>query len=39
MLQKEEDQPLMKMGCNTIEAVAMEVFARHGWRFTNRLAF
>jgi hypothetical protein len=39
MLQKEEDQPLMKMGCNTIEAVAMEVFARHGWLFINRLAF
>jgi len=39
LLQKEEDRHLMKMGCKTIETVAMEVFARHGWSFSNRLAF
>jgi hypothetical protein len=39
LLQKEEDHPLMKMGCSTIETTVMEVFARHGWRFSNRIAF
>ena len=39
LLQKEEDRHLMKMGCKTIETVAMEVFARHGWSFSNRLPF
>ena len=38
LLQKEEDRHMMKMGCRTIETAAMEVFARHGWRFSNRLA-
>ena len=40
LLQKEEeDRHLMKMGCKTIETAAMEVFARHGWSFSNRRAF
>jgi hypothetical protein len=39
LLQNEEDGHLVKMGCRTIETVAIEVFARHGWSFTNRLAF
>jgi hypothetical protein len=39
LLQKEEDRHLVKMGCRTIETVAMELFARHGWSFRNRLAF
>jgi hypothetical protein len=38
-LQKEENHHLVKMGCRTIETVMMEVFARHDWRFRNRLAF
>jgi len=37
LLKEEEDHHLMKMGCNIIEIVAMEVFARHGWSFRNRL--
>jgi hypothetical protein len=37
-LQKEEDRQFMKMGCETIETVAMEVFARHDWSFSNRIA-
>jgi len=38
LLQKEEeDCHLMKMGCKTIEIVAIEVFARHGWSFRNKL--
>jgi hypothetical protein len=28
----------MKMGCKTIEIAVMEVFARHGWSFSNRIA-
>ena len=39
LLLNEDDRHMMKMGCTTIETVAMEVFARHGWRFSNRLAF
>jgi hypothetical protein len=38
LLQKEEDRQLMRMGCRFIEITAMEVFARHGWRFSNRIA-
>jgi len=38
LLQKEEDRQIMKMGCRNIETTAMEVFARHGWRFNNRIA-
>ena len=26
---------MMKMGCRNIETTAMEVFSRHGWRFSN----
>jgi hypothetical protein len=37
LLQKEEDCHIMKMGCTTIETIAMEVFPRHGWRLSNRL--
>jgi hypothetical protein len=39
LLQKEEDRQFMKMGCSTFETTALEVFARHGWRFSNRIAF
>jgi len=35
---KEEDHHLIKMGCRTIETDAMEVFVRHSWRFSNRIA-
>jgi len=34
----EQDCHLMKMGCKTIETAAMEVFATHGWNFSNRIA-
>jgi hypothetical protein len=39
LLQKEEDRHMMKMGCKTIETITMEVFSRHGWRFSNMLDF
>jgi hypothetical protein len=38
LLQKEEDRLSVKMGCRIIETAAMEVFARHGWNFSNRIA-
>lgn len=38
LLQKEEDRQKMKMGCRIIETTAMKVFARYGWRFSNRIA-
>ena len=28
----------MKIGCRNIETTAIEVFARHSWRFSNRIA-
>jgi hypothetical protein len=39
LLQKEEDRQIIMMGCRNLETTAMEVFARHGWRFSNRIAF
>ena len=36
-LQKEEDRQMMKMYCRNIETTTMEVFSRHGWRFSNRI--
>jgi hypothetical protein len=38
LLQKEEDRQFMKATCRTIETATMEVFAKHGWRFSNRIA-
>ena len=37
LLQKEEDHHSVKIGCRTIETATMQVFARHGWRFSNRI--
>jgi hypothetical protein len=39
LLQKEEDRQMIMMGCRSIETTAMEIFARHEWRFSNRIAF
>jgi hypothetical protein len=39
LLQKEEDRQMMKIGCRKIETIAMKVFARNGWRFSNRIMF
>jgi hypothetical protein len=38
LLQKKEDRHIVKKGCRTIETAAMEVFARHGWAFSNIIA-
>jgi hypothetical protein len=37
LLQKEEYRQIMMMGCRKIETAAIEVFARNGWRFVNRI--
>jgi hypothetical protein len=29
---------MIKMECRNIETTAMEVFARHSWRFSNKIA-
>jgi hypothetical protein len=36
LLQK-EDRQFIKEDCRTIETAAMEMFVRHGWRFSNRI--
>jgi hypothetical protein len=38
-LLQEEDRQMIMMGCRSIETTAMEIFARHRWRFSNRIAF
>jgi len=37
LLHQEEDRQIMMMECRKIETAAMEVFARNGWRFINRI--
>jgi hypothetical protein len=39
LLQKEEDRQMMKIWCRKIKATVMEVFARNGWRFSNKIMF
>ena len=37
-LQKcEDDGEFMKVACRKLETTVMQIFANHGWRFTNRL--
>jgi len=38
LLQKEEDHQIIMMGCRKIETAALEMFARNGWRFVNRIS-
>lgn len=37
LLQEEEEREPAYMTCRALEVVAMEFFAKHGWRFSNRL--
>lgn len=37
LLQKEEDKPHIMQGCRVLETTIMEVFAKKGWLFGNRL--
>ena len=36
-LQKEEDRDIISTACRVMESTAMEIFARNGWQFSNRL--
>jgi hypothetical protein len=38
IFQKEEDRQKLQDACRLLEIVTMEIFARHGWRFSNRLS-
>jgi hypothetical protein len=37
LLQKEETQQQILVVCQSLEVVAMEVFASHGWRSNTRI--
>jgi hypothetical protein len=37
--QKEAKRKTLQVGCRLIETMTMEIFAKHGWRSTNRLSF
>ncbi|KAG2647540.1 hypothetical protein PVAP13_2KG588201 [Panicum virgatum] len=39
LLQKcDDDTNLLKDACRSMETTAMQIFANHGWRFSNRIA-
>ena len=37
ILQKEEDRGLIADACRALEVMAMDIFVRNGWQFSNRL--
>ena len=37
LLQKEEDKITILENYRVLESITMEIFARNGWRFSNRL--
>ena len=37
ILQKVEDRDLIADACRSLEVTAMDIFARNGWQFSNRL--
>jgi hypothetical protein len=38
LMQKEEARQEINDVCRSLEVVAMEIFARYGWRFNARIA-
>ena len=39
LLQKcDDDTNLLKDACRSLETTAMQIFANHGWRFSNKIA-
>jgi hypothetical protein len=38
LFQKKKDQPLLLNACRAVETLTMNIFAKHGWRFSNRLS-
>jgi hypothetical protein len=37
MQKAEDDKELIKTTCLKMENVVMDIFSKHGWRFTNRI--
>jgi hypothetical protein len=37
MQKAKDDKELIKTACLKLENVVMEIFSKHGWRFTNRI--
>jgi hypothetical protein len=33
----DQDKEALRMTCQKMEIIAMEIFADHGWRFSNRI--
>ncbi|CAO2171804.1 unnamed protein product [Urochloa humidicola] len=39
MQRREEDKDLIINVCRQLEALVMQIFAHHGWRFSNRISY
>jgi hypothetical protein len=37
MERHDQDKEALRMTCQKMETIAMEIFADHGWRFSNRI--
>ena len=37
LLQREEDRPFIQDMCRRLETTVMEIYANHGWQFSNRI--
>jgi hypothetical protein len=37
-LHKQEEGILIKEACRRLECTALQIFAQHGWKFTNQIA-
>ena len=37
MLHREDERQLFKVGCRKWETLILEIFAKYGWSFTNRI--
>jgi glutamine synthetase type III len=38
LFQKEENRTAIQAACRLVETMTMEIFAKHGWWFSNRLS-
>jgi hypothetical protein len=38
LFQKEEEQTVLRIACQLVETLTMEIFAKHGWWSSNRLS-
>jgi hypothetical protein len=39
LFQKEEKRSTLKDACRLLETLMMNIFTKHGWRFSNRLSY